>query len=112
MSHSNGFHHWLMQRATALYMLFFCIGLLLFFATSQSLTYQSWLNSFASPWVLMVFGLFFLSLLYHAWIGLKDIVIDYIHPQFWRLTVLGFIAFSLLGCGIWLFTLLIQAYGK
>ena len=111
MSHSNGFHHWLMQRATAIYMLLFSIGLLLFFASSRSLTYQSWSSAFQSPWVLMVFGLFFISLLYHAWIGLKDIVIDYIHPQFWRLSCLGLIAFLLWGCGLWLFTLLINAYG-
>ena len=54
---------------------------------------------------------FFLSLLYHAWIGLKDIILDYIHPQFWRLSSLASVAFILLGAGIWLFSILISAYG-
>jgi len=111
MSLATGFHHWLVQRLTAFYMLFFILGLLIFFVSSEGLTYQSWSSAFHSPWVLIVFGLFFLSLLYHAWIGLKDIIMDYIHPPLWRLTTLFIFAIFLWGCGLWLFTLLIKAYG-
>ena len=47
------------------------------------------------------------SLMLHAWIGMRDVVIDYIHPFAIRITVLAFMMFALLMFGIWTLQILL-----
>jgi succinate dehydrogenase / fumarate reductase membrane anchor subunit len=45
--------------------------------------------------------LFVVSVLMHAWIGVRDVLIDYIHPIAIRATALGLVALSLVAMGLW-----------
>jgi succinate dehydrogenase / fumarate reductase membrane anchor subunit len=53
--------------------------------------------------------LLFAFLLLHAWVGMRDIVMDYVHPFKWRLTVLSLIAGGLIAMGAWLLVVLVRA---
>ena len=42
-----------------------------------------------------------LALLYHAWIGVKDIWLDYVKPVWVRLTLQTLTVLWLLACAVW-----------
>ena len=97
----SGLGEWVVQRLTAVYMLIYI---------AMALVRQSaWPISDHTDWVLLSTGLlykittllFIFSLLAHAWLGLKSVFLDYIHP--WRLRFLLLTALSLilLGIGVW-----------
>ena len=95
----SGFRAWVVQRVSALYL---ALGFI--YLAGVFLAWTQWLSS---PLVSVGLALFFLALLLHAWIGVRDVVIDYVHPLGIRLAVLTLVALLLLGCGFWLFRSLI-----
>ncbi len=82
-----GWRDWLVQRITAVVMAAYTLlilGLLLWFG---GLDYASWQSAFANePFRLATF-VFMLSLLWHAWVGIRNIAMDYIKPVAVRLTL-------------------------
>jgi len=81
-----GWRDWLVQRVSAvvmaLYMLLI-LGLLLWFG---GLDYDAWKVTFAHSWFRLATFVFMLSLLWHAWIGVRNISMDYLKPIPVRLT--------------------------
>ena len=92
----HGQRAWVLQRLTAL------VVLLLLALTAVSLligpapSYERWhaLATSAPGAVLIV--IFFAALCGHAWVGVRDIVLDYIQPTALRLPLLALIAFILI----------------
>lgn len=96
-----GLKDWIIQRATALYMVLytaiFAVAVLMLPDYSQA----SWQGLFAGGLMRFASFLFFLSLFYHAWLGVRDIFMDYIKPTGLRLTLHVIVAFLLLGYAGW-----------
>jgi succinate dehydrogenase / fumarate reductase membrane anchor subunit len=63
----------------------------------------------AHPLVSLATLLFFASLLLHAWVGIRDVIIDYVHPTAIRVSVLTVIGFGLVGCAAWALKIIILA---
>ncbi len=103
----GGFQPWLIQRLTAAYLavyfIFFLWALLL--GDWDFLAWREWMND---PWMVFFSLLFFVSLLLHAWIGVRDVVVDYIHPVLLRLIVLAFFAATLIFFGFWALQILLR----
>jgi len=95
----SGFRAWLIQRISAIYLAVYFIYLLVHFFISPPVEYVQWRSWLADPFIGISMALFFLALFMHAWIGVRDVVIDYVHPLILRLTVLTVIAILLVGCG-------------
>lgn len=92
-----GLRDWIGQRVTATYMALYT---LLFAVTALSLpalSYDSWRGLFAAGWMRMATFLFFASLCYHAWIGVRDIFMDYIKPTGLRLALHAVVILLLVG---------------
>jgi succinate dehydrogenase / fumarate reductase membrane anchor subunit len=53
--------------------------------------------------------LYVVSVMMHAWIGVRDVLIDYVHPIAIRATLLGVVALSLVAMGLWAAQALILA---
>jgi succinate dehydrogenase / fumarate reductase membrane anchor subunit len=49
----------------------------------------------------MAWAIFILSILVHAWIGMRSIYLDYLHPLWLRFSVSLFTALGLLALGLW-----------
>lgn len=80
-----GVRDFLAQRITAVIMAGYSIlfvGLLLAEAPGSQ---QAWRELFAPQWMRLATLLFFLSLFWHAWIGMRDIFMDYVKPTGLRL---------------------------
>jgi succinate dehydrogenase / fumarate reductase membrane anchor subunit len=101
----SGFSAWLLQRLSGVYMAVFII-IAVFWAVSTDITYDVWQQGFQNNWVQLGVLLFGISLLVHAWIGLRDVIIDYIHPLGLRLLALTLVALFLLANGFWLLSVL------
>lgn len=79
-----GLKDWLIQRVTAVVMAFYSLFLGGFLLT-QPLSFAAWQGLFHSQPVRLFSLLFMLSLFLHAWVGMRDIFMDYIHPTVLRL---------------------------
>jgi succinate dehydrogenase / fumarate reductase membrane anchor subunit len=97
----SGLRAWLIQRLSAVYLALFCLYLLLYFLFNPPASHADWLAWLRHPLVIMGWGVFFVALLLHAWVGLRDVILDYIHPLPARLAALAASAAALIGCGVW-----------
>ena len=104
---ATGLIAWLTQRATAIYIALFSIFAIGLFVVMPPQSYQEWHQMMKQPMVSVSSLLFMVSLMLHAWIGMRDVVIDYIHPFAIRITVLAFMMFALLMFGIWTLQILL-----
>ena len=97
-----GLRDWLAQRVTAVLMALFTIVLLAqILLTRQPLGYDLWAGIFSQQWMkFLSFGLI-ISLAYHAWVGVRDIWMDYVKPVGLRLALHVFTLVWLLGCAGW-----------
>jgi len=93
-----GLKDFLAQRVTAVIMAVYTIVLLAAFLLSKDTSYQSWAGLFANQWMKMLTFLAFVSLTYHAWIGVRDIWMDYVKPVAVRLTLQVLTILWLVGC--------------
>jgi succinate dehydrogenase / fumarate reductase membrane anchor subunit len=92
---------WLLQRVSSLYMAGFVVYLVVRFAVSPAADYAAWKDWFAGGVVRLAWALFILSLLLHAWVGLRSIYMDYLHPVWLRFSVTLLTALGLLALGLW-----------
>jgi succinate dehydrogenase / fumarate reductase membrane anchor subunit len=96
-----GLKDWLVQRATAAVMAIYTIVLLITFLTSDGFTYTGWAGMFAHQWFKVLTFVTLLSLFYHAWVGMRDIWMDYIKPLLLRLILEVLTILWLIGCAGW-----------
>ncbi len=106
---ATGLRAWAFQRITAIYLLLFFIFLLGHFVLSPPVDYAAWRSWVAQPAISIAGYLFFLSLMLHAWVGIRDVLIDYVHPPVIRLGLLFLFGFALAACGLWALQVIIRA---
>lgn len=100
----RGLDMWLWQRASAVYMALFIPVFLLCLLTSGPLDYAAWHGLFASLAMKVAAFLFIAAMLIHAWIGLREMIIDYLHCARCTLPRLAlYFAFTVLylACLVW-----------
>ena len=76
-----GLGSWLAQRITAVIMAVYSVILLVVFMTGRPISYGVWRELFSQGWMRVATLLFAISLAWHAWIGVKEILIDYARPD-------------------------------
>jgi succinate dehydrogenase membrane anchor subunit len=68
---------------------------------SPPASYVEWRDWVASPGINISLIFFAFFLLFHAWVGTRDIIIDYVHPLMIRVVILTVLAIGLIGSGLW-----------
>jgi len=101
-----GLGDWLLQRLTAVVMIVFTIGFLACLVVHKPGSYAEWKSIFSGTFARVSTVLFFLALLYHAWIGMRDIIMDYIKPTSLRLGLQMAVVVTLLLYLIWIASIL------
>ena len=102
----TGLRAWLVQRVSAVYMLGFIAFLLTHFLVDPPASYLAWRDWALGRSVSVAAFIFCLALLAHAWVGVRDVVMDYVHPIAVRVLVLALVGFSLTGVGAWVVRIL------
>jgi len=96
-----GLKDWIAQRATAVYMAVYTLIFAVSALTLPELSFEAWSGLFAGGLFKFLTFLFFLALCYHAWIGVRDIWMDYVKPVGVRLTLHVVTIFLLVGYAGW-----------
>ena len=102
----QGLRAWLWQRLTAAYLALFIVAAVVVLAIGGPWDYERWHQLVAHPFVNVATGLFFGALLVHAWVGLRDILIDYCPPVGLRFAILMLMTLGMFATGIWVFLIL------
>lgn len=105
-----GIKDWLIQRATALLMaitsLIFVVALIICQPSGQI----QWHGFIANGYIKFTLCIFFASLCWHAWIGVRDIWMDYVKPTYLRFLLMILTATMLLGYLAWAAQILWRVY--
>jgi succinate dehydrogenase / fumarate reductase membrane anchor subunit len=96
-----GLRDWLAQRVTAVVMAVYTVVLLVLFLTGQNFSYEGWAGLFARQWFKLFTLVTLLMLFYHAWVGMRDIWMDYVKPVGIRLTLQVATILWLVACAAW-----------
>lgn len=96
-----GLRDWLAQRMTAVVIGVYTIVLVVMAMLSQEPGYEGWARIFVPTWMKVFTMLALLALIYHAWVGVRDIWMDYVKPVGVRLALQIFTILWLMGCGVW-----------
>ena len=94
--HAHGLRAWLLQRVSAVYLALYLLFFLAAMIASPPHSYTAWRDWMAGPWSGIATALFFIALMAHAWVGIRDVVVDYVHPFAMRLVLLTGVAGVLL----------------
>jgi succinate dehydrogenase / fumarate reductase membrane anchor subunit len=82
-----GLRDWLAQRVTAGIMAVYSVILAVVLLSGQPINYAIWHDLFTQGWMRVATLLFAISLAWHAWVGVRDIIMDYIKPTGLRLAL-------------------------
>lgn len=96
-----GFRDWLSQRVTAALMALFTIVLLAQVLFGGPMGYDRWAAIFSKQWMKVLTFVVIVALLYHAWVGVRDIWMDYVKPVGVKLVLQVFTLVWLVGCAGW-----------
>ena len=91
---------WLVQRATALVLAVALPGLIIHFLTALPVDFSGWQRLFAPLWVRVLLLLTMTALALHAWVGMRDIFMDYVHPVGLRLALYLTVIVTLASCEV------------
>ncbi|MBI3155963.1 MAG: succinate dehydrogenase, hydrophobic membrane anchor protein [Burkholderiales bacterium] len=96
----SGLRAWLLQRLSALVMLAYLVAALLRLAADPPHGHAQWLALMQAPAVALATLLAFGALLLHAWVGARDVLMDYVKPLPLRIGLMTLLALLLGGSGI------------
>ena len=96
-----GLRDWLAQRITAVIMLVFTLLLILALVTLPKFDFWHWQAMWNMTLMRYAALLFLVALLYHAWVGVRNIVMDYIKDPGLRLTLYVVVILALICYGAW-----------
>lgn len=96
-----GLRDWLAQRVTAVIMALFVLFIAGYLLLQPVVNYDVWTSLFSNNVTRSFALLFLLCLFYHAWIGVRDIVMDYVKPAGVRFIIHVVVILALLMYAIW-----------
>lgn len=99
---AQGMRTWILQHLTAFYMLLYLLVFGIHILRQPVHDFANWHSMFISPLANIATMLFFFSLLFHAWVGIRDIMIDYVPVSAIRLALWVLITLGLIAIGIWI----------
>ena len=97
-----GLRDWLAQRITAVLMALFTVLLLARVLFSHGpIGYDLWAGLFSSQWMKALTFTVIIALLYPAWVGVRNVLMDYVKPASLRLSLQVFALVWLVACAGW-----------
>jgi succinate dehydrogenase / fumarate reductase membrane anchor subunit len=97
-----GLRDWLSQRVTAALMALFTVLLLAQVIFSKGpIGYDLWAGIFSAQWMKVLTFVVIIALLYHVWVGMRDVWMDYVKPVWLRLSLQVFTIVWLVACAGW-----------
>jgi len=92
----NGVHDFILLRATAVILTLYTLLIAGFFVVTPEVTFDAWHGFFSCMSVKIATLLAIMALVFHAWIGVWQVLSDYIKPAFLRGSLQFFFSVTLL----------------
>lgn len=96
-----GMRDWLAQRITAVIMVLYVLLFVVLVVSGPKLDFATWRMLFTPQWMKFATLLFLFSLFAHAWIGVRDIVMDYVNSAAIRLSLYSLVIAALFVYAAW-----------
>ncbi|MBP6058701.1 MAG: succinate dehydrogenase, hydrophobic membrane anchor protein [Nitrosomonas sp.] len=97
-----GVKDWLVQRVTAVLMTLYLIVLVGVLCVAAPQDYAAWKEIFSHQGMRIATFVFFMCVFWHAWIGMRNILMDYVHATAIRLTAQIMVITALLFYWVWI----------
>lgn len=107
----SGTGWWLVQRISAVIVLLAGGGLMVGFWRAQPFDYATWEAALQRTPVRLLVWLLVASLCLHTWIGLRDVLMDYVKASSVRLLLHVLVGLSLVLCVAWATAILWGTHG-
>lgn len=98
---AHGLRAWLLQRFTAVYIALYILVVGGWFLWQPPAGYIQWRAWLAAPLPNLATALFIVTLLLHAWVGVRDVIMDYVRHAGLRVSLMALVALVLGGTGLW-----------
>lgn len=96
-----GLRDWLAQRLTAVLMAVYAIVFGIYAVFLLPPGYDAWAGVFAPLGMKVATLVVMLALIYHAWVGMREIFMDYLKPTWVRLVAYTITLLWLAVCAVW-----------
>ena len=96
-----GLRDWLAQRVTAVLMALFTLVVVAQVLMPGALDYYRWSAIFAPQWMKVLTFVTIAAILWHAWVGVRDVLMDYVKPLAQRIVLQVAAIAWLVGCAGW-----------
>ena len=96
-----GLAEWLLQRLTAIVMVLYTVGLGASLLAAAPASYADWRALFSGSFMRLATMFFVAALLYHAWVGMRDVWMDYVKSVALRLVLQVLTMVWLVACLGW-----------
>lgn len=96
-----GVRGFMVQRVSAVVMAVYTLCALVVIAASPRFDHAGWKALWATPGVRYATFAFVVAVLLHAWVGLRNVFMDYVHPTLLRLTLYIVVIVALVMYGAW-----------
>lgn len=93
-----GMRDWLIQRVTAVVIAIYTVIVFMIFICAKNISYENWIDIFSYQWFKILTFVTAIAMFYHAWIGIRDIWMDYVQSFILRLVLQIVTILWLLGC--------------
>jgi len=104
-----GLRDWLAQRITAVVMAVYTLIVVVALMAQRPADFAAWKAWFSQGWFKFATFLFVASILYHAWVGVRDVIMDYIKSAATRLFLEVVVILALVGYAGWALQILWRA---
>ena len=99
----QGLRPWIIQRISAVFLAAYCLYFAYSIIVLQPITAEVWYAWYATPFNNISMALFIVAVIWHAWIGIRDVFLDYVPNVVARMFLLTLVASVLLGSALWAF---------
>jgi len=103
----SGQRAWLLQRLSAALMVVYLIYVVQHLLFRPPTDFAAWQTWWRGGFMALSSTFFLLALILHAWVGGRDIILDYVRPLGARITMLCLLGAFLIFCTLWAIRILL-----
>lgn len=96
-----GLRDWVLQRVTAVLMAIYTTAFLVVVLVQAPATHQQWRALLTGSFMRLATMVFLASVLYHAWVGMRDVLMDYVKGTALRLLLQSAVGVVLVFYVVW-----------
>ena len=96
-----GLRDWAVQRVTGGIIAVYTVFLLVVLLAQPPVDFISWRSLFVHTWMRVPTFVCLLAVYFHAWVGMRDILMDYVKPTTLRLCLEVIVIVALVAYTVW-----------